>query len=205
MKDADLRSRLEELYLPPTDQFVLVDVPELRFIMIDGYGAEDRSDLDHAVKWLFATIDPIKRIARERMGRSFVQPPLEALWWGDDVEDFIRQRRDRLHWRMMIVFEPDWLTREMFDDAVAQAGARLGDPPASLRLESYHEGLCAQIMYVGPPSDEGPTITGMHNEFLPAHNLTACGRHHEIYLTDPKRVAPEKMKTVLRQRVHKAE
>ena len=204
MKDADMKARLKELYLPPADEFVLVDVPDMRYIMIDGHGAADRAALDHAVKWLFTVLHPIKRTARERMGKDFVEPPLEGLWWADDIQDFIAGNKEKLNWRMMIVYEPDWLTREMFDDAVATAKARLGEVPGSLRLESYHEGLSAQTMYAGPPSSEGPTIARLHREFLPAHNLTANGHHHEIYLTDPNRVAPEKMKTVLRQPVRRA-
>jgi hypothetical protein len=153
------------------------------------------------VKWLFAATYPVKRIARERMGRNFVEPPLEGLWWADDAADFIHGNRDRLSWRMMIIFEPDWLTAGMLEDGVAAAESRLGEPPPSLRLESYAEGLSAQIMYVGPPSSEGPTIARLHDEFLPAHDLAANGCHHEIYLTDPNRVAPEKMRTVLRQPV----
>src|SRR5262249_22384666 len=89
MKDAAMKARLKELYLPPAKDFVLVEVPEMRFVMIDGQGAADRSGLDHAVKWLFAVIYPIKRIARQRMGKDFVQPPLEGLWWADDMQDFI--------------------------------------------------------------------------------------------------------------------
>lgn len=201
MKDADMKARLKELYLPPTKDFVLVDVPEMRFVMIDGCGAADRASLDHAVKWLFAVIYPIKRIAREQMGKHFVEPPLEGLWWADNTQDFICGNREDLNWRMMIVYEPDWLTAEMFDDAVATAKARLGEAPASLRLESHHEGLSAQIMYVGRPNAEGATIARLHREFLPAHNLIPNGYHHEIYLTDPNRVASPKMKTVLRQPV----
>jgi hypothetical protein len=201
MNDADMKARLEELYLPSAKDFVLVDIPEMRFVMVDGSGAADRSALDHAVKWLFAAIYPIRRIARERMGKHFVEPPLEGLWWADDMNDFIRGHRDKLNWRMMIVYEPDWLTTEMFDRAVATATTKLGEPPASLRLERYPEGLSAQIMHVGPPSAEVSTIARLHQEFLPAHSLTPNGHHHEIYLSDPDRVAPEKRKTVLRQPV----
>jgi hypothetical protein len=89
----------------------------------------------------------------------------------------------------------------MFDNGVATAAARLGEPPASLRLERYPEGLSVQIMHVGPPSAEGSTIARLHGEFLPAHNLIPNGHHHEIYLNDPNRVAPPKLKTVLRQPV----
>jgi hypothetical protein len=201
MKDADMKARLKELYLPLAKDFVLVDVPEMRFVMIDGQGAADRVALDHAVKWLFAAIYPIKRLARERMGKNFVEPPLEGLWWADDIQDFICGKRDKLHWRMMIVYEPDWLTPEMFDSAVATATTRLGAPPASLRLERYPEGLSVQIMHVGPPSAEASTIARLHREFLPAHNLIPNGHHHEIYLNDPNRAAPEKLKTVLRHPV----
>jgi hypothetical protein len=201
MKDADMKARLKELYLPPAEDFVLVEVPEMRFIMIDGQGAADRSVLNHATKWLFAVVHPIKRIARERMAQDFVDPPLEGLWWADDIQDFIHGNRDKLKWRMMIVYEPDWLTAAMFDEAVAAATARLGEPPASLRLEAYEEGLSAQIMYVGPNSLGGSTIARLHRDFMPAHHLKPNGYHHEIYLTDPTRVAPEKLKTVLRQPV----
>ncbi|MCC7290974.1 MAG: GyrI-like domain-containing protein [Phycisphaerales bacterium] len=210
MKEAQMQARLKELYLPPTEDFVLLEVPEMRYVMIDGHGAADRATLDHAVKWLFAVIHPIKSIARERMGENFVQPPLEGLWWADDVQDFIHGNRDRLHWRMMIVYEPDWLTAEMFEDALSATKARLGatkawpgDPPASLRLESYREGLSVQIMHVGPPVAETETLARLHAEFLPARNLVPNGHHHEIYLTDPNRVAPEKQRTVLRQPVRR--
>ena len=201
MKEAEMQARLKELYLPPSKEFVLVDVPEMRYIMIDGHGAADRTDLDHAVKWLFGTIFPLKRVARERMGKRFVEPPLEGLWWADDMNDFIRGKRENLNWRMMIVFEPDWFTKKMFNDALAEAKTRLGKPPASLRLESYREGRSVQIMHIGPPAEEASVIASMHREFLPKHNLCPNGHFHEIYLTDPNRVAPEKMKSVLRQPV----
>jgi hypothetical protein len=205
MTDAEMKARLKELYLPPASDFVLVNVPDMRFVMIDGRGAADRSALDHAVKWLFTAIHPIKRIARERMGKDFVEPPLEGLWWADDLEDFIHGNRARLNWRMMIVYEPDWLTAAMFEDGVAAAKTRMGEPPASLRLERYREDLSAQIMHVGPPSTETSTLIRLHREFLPAHNLVRNGHHHEIYLNDPNRVAPGKLKTVLRQPVRSSD
>ncbi len=204
MNDAEMKARLKELYLPPANDFVLVDVPEMRYVMIDGHGAADRTSLDHAVKWLFAVIYPIKQIARQRLGKDFVEPPLEGLWWADDVEDFIRGNRDKLSWRMMIVYEPDWLTAAMFDDALASTTARLGEPPVSLRLEPYREGLSVQIMHAGPPSAETATLARLHREYLPAHKLIPSGHHHEIYLTDPNRVAPERQKTVLRQPVRRS-
>jgi hypothetical protein len=199
----DDRRRLEELYLPPADEFVLVEVPDLQFVMIDGEGSPDGDAFARAMRWLFAVIHPIKRIARERMGKRFVEAPLEGLWWADDMNDLVAGNRDKLKWRLMIV-TADWVDREMFDRAVATASDRLGEPPSSLRLERFAEGTCVQIMHVGPNSEEPATLARLHHEFLPQRGLDPVGYHHEIYLTDPSRVAPEKLRTVLRQPVRHA-
>jgi len=200
MSALDDRRRLEELYLPPADDFVLVDVPDLQFAMVDGDGDPAGDAFTQASRWLFSAIYPIKRVAKERMGKRFVEPPLEALWWADDMNDFIVGNRDKLKWRLMIV-TADWVDQEMFDQAVATASQRLGEPPSDLRLERFAEGTSVQIMHVGPNSDEVATLVRLHHEFLPEHDLVPNGHHHEIYLTDPNRVAPEKLRTVLRQPV----
>jgi hypothetical protein len=200
MSISDDRRRLEELYLPATDEFVLVDVPDMQFVMIDGEGDHDSEGFAQGTRWLFAVIHPIKRLARQRMGKNFVEPPLEVLWWADDMADFVAGNRDKFKWRQMIV-TADWVDEEMFHGAVAKTRERLGEPPSSLRLERFAEGTSVQIMHVGPESAAIPTMARLHNEFLPEHNLVAIGYHHEIYLTDPSRTAPEKLKTVLRQPV----
>ena len=200
MSALDDRRRLTELYLPSADDFVLVDVPDLQFVMIDGQGDPAGATFARATRWLFAVIYPMKRVAKERMGTSFVEPPLEGLWWADDMNDFIAGNRDKLKWRLMIV-TADWVDEEMFDQAVVKATERLGEPPSGLRLERFAEGMSVQIMHVGPNSEEVATLVRLHDEFLPAHDLVPNGHHHEIYLTDPNRVAPEKLKTVLRQPV----
>jgi hypothetical protein len=200
MSALDDRRRLEELYLPSADDFALVDVPDLQFVMIDGEGDHDSEAFAQAMRWLLAVIHPIKRTAKERMGKRFVEAPLEVLWWADDMRDFIAGNRGKFKWRLMIV-TADWVDEEMFADAVAKAWQRLGQPPSSLRLERFAEGTSVQIMHIGPESAAVPTMARLHNEFLPEHNLIADGYHHEIYLTDPNRTAPEKLKTVLRQPV----
>jgi hypothetical protein len=199
MKQEDLKSRLTELYLPPTDRFVFVDVPKMPFVMIDGEG-DSPEHKRHAAKWLFTVVHPIKLIAKERMGKDFVEAPLEGLWWADDMADFVRGDRDKMRWRMMIVM-PDWATKAMFKQGVEAAKEKLGEVPDSLRLERYDEGRSAQFTHVGPPAEAAPRIARMHNEFLPEHGLVPNGYHHEIYLNDPSRVAPEKLKTVFRQPV----
>jgi hypothetical protein len=201
MEEELSKERLIELYLPPTDDFVEVDVPRMKYFMVDGEGSPDDEPFTEAVKWLFAAVYPIKRVAKKRMGRSFVEPPLEGLWWADDLADFVAGRRDRLKWRLMIP-APNWADEHMFAEAVAEAAKSRGAPPASLRLDSLEEGRSVQIMYVGPYQKEAATLARrLHEVFLPAHGLAPNGRHHEIYLSDPRRTTPEKQRTVLRQPV----
>jgi hypothetical protein len=193
--------KLRELYLPSTKDFGLVDVPELQFAMLDGAGDPDGERFHHAVRWLFSAIYPIKRIAKDRMGKDFVEPPLEGLWWADDMGDVLSGNRDDLKWRLMIV-TADWVTDAMFDEGVAAASERLGAAPGGLRLERFDEGRCVQIMHVGDYRTHAAAIARrLHDEFLPRHGLEADGHHHEIYLSDPSRVAPERMRTVVRQPV----
>jgi hypothetical protein len=200
------RKRLIELYLPPDNEFVMVDVPEMKFVMIDGEGSPENEAHAIALKWLFAAVYPIRRIARQRMGKNFVEPPLEGLWWTDDMADFVAGNKDKLKWRMMIP-GPDWADGEtVFQEAVKEAAQRLGEPPGTLRLDTYAEGKSVQIMHTGPYNEHAARaiLTRLHGEFLVSRNLAPNGPHHEIYLTDPERTAPENMKTVLRQPVRPA-
>jgi hypothetical protein len=194
------RERLKELYLPSTNSFVLVDVPEMQFVMIDGAGRADSAPFTQAVKWLFSVIQPLKRIAKERMGGDYVEPPLEGLWWADDIEDLVAGNKDQLKWRLMIVTS-DLFDQASFEQSVQQVSQKLGNVPSSLRLDRYDEGRSAQIMVVGPVSDVSSTTARLYHEFLPQHGLVPNGHHHQIYLNDPSRVAPEKLRTVLRQPV----
>lgn len=200
MEKTDFKKKLKELYLPSNKDFALVNVPEMQFVMIDGEGSPDGEGYTQAVQWLFSVIYPIKFIAKKKIGKDFVAPPLEGLWWADDMDDFVSGNKDNWKWRAMIV-TPDWVNQEMFEKAVTKAEKKLGEVPGSLRLENYNEGKSVQIMHIGAYSDEAPTLARLHKEFLPENNLMPNGHHHEIYLNDPRRVAPEKLKTVLRQPV----
>ncbi len=198
------REQLKELYLPPTDDFVFLDVPKMKLFMVDGEGSPDDKPFQEAVRWLWAAVHPIRRVAKERMGKNFVEPPLEGLWWADDMADFVAGRKDKLKWRMMVP-TADWVHEDMLAEAVAEAAKKLGEAPTSLRLHHLDEGRSVQIMHVGPYEKEAATLARrLHEEFLPAHELVPNGCHHEIYLTDPRRTAPEKMKTVLRLPVRTA-
>lgn len=144
--------------------------------------------------------------------RDYVVGPLEGLWWADDMAVFNRGDKDSWKWRMMIR-QPSWQSDDDVEAVRAAAiakGLKAGNGPADIAgLEKVAatrlaEGLSVQVLHVGPYSDEGPVIARMHNEFLPADNLDFNGHHHEIYLSDVRKVAPEKLKTILRQPVRRA-
>ena len=204
MEKTDFRKTLKHLYQPSTKDFTTVEVPVMQFAKIDGAGNPNTSaEYAHAVQWLYSVSYPLKFMSKKELGKDYTVPPLEGLWWAEDMASFVSGDKDKWLWTMMIM-QPDWITAEMFAAAVDKARAKLGDPPASLRLEFFDEGLSVQIMYIGAYADEGPTIARLHNEFMPAHGLTENGHHHEIYLGDPRKTPPEKLKTVIRQPVRPA-
>ena len=200
MNVEEFHSRLQELYLPPTKQFTLVDVPEIRFAVIDGKGNPESNAGAEAVKWLYSMVHVIKPFVKKRMGKNFVEPPLECLCWADKKKDFIEGKKDNWKWRVMIVFV-DWITQEQFEEAVATVASKRGPAPKTLRLENLHEGKSVQIMHVGDYNEIGGVCEKLYAEYLPANNLKPNGYYHEIYLNDLTRTAPKKRKIVIRQPV----
>ena len=200
----DFRKSLKQLYQPPVAEFVAVEVPTMQFVKVDGVGDPNTSkDYKTAVEWLYSVSYAMKFAAKATLGKDYVVPPLEGLWWSDDPSTFVKRQKDRWRWTMMIM-TPDFVDRPMFETAVAKAGRKLGATPASLRLEAYDEGPSLQTMHVGSYDDEGPVLARLHEEVMPARSLTFNGPHHEIYLGDPRRTKPEALKTVLRQPVRPA-
>ena len=199
MTKIDFKKTMKEFYNPPK-KFGTVDLPEMQFIMVDGHGDPNTAqEYTEAVEALYAVAYKMKFISKKTLEKDYVVPPLEGLWWAEDMNTFITRDKSAWDWTMMIMV-PDWITVEIFDDAIEQV--RKKKALASLdkvRLEKYHEGLSVQIMHVGSYDDEGPILAKMHNEFIPENGYVENGKHHEIYLSDPRRVAPEKLKTVLRQ------
>ncbi|MFZ1773763.1 MAG: GyrI-like domain-containing protein, partial [Rhizobiaceae bacterium] len=173
------------------------------YLMIDGHGDPNTAPAYmSAVEWLYSVSYPVKFMSKKDLGRDYAVMPLEGLWWADDMNAFITRDKSAWSWTMMIL-QPDWITKVMIDAAIEKASAKLGAPPPSLRLETLDEGLCVQIMHIGPYDAEGPVLARLHGEFLPQNGLTETGHHHEIYLSDPRKSAPEKLKTVLRQPVRR--
>ena len=203
MTKTDFKKTLKHLYIPPR-RFVTVDVPEMQFLMVDGHGDPNTTqDYKDAVEALYAVAYKTKFRSKKDLGKDYTVPPLEGLWWAEDMETFITRDKSQWDWTMMIM-TPDWISAEIFADAVEQV-RKAKDPTAldKVRLERYHEGLSVQTMHSGSYDDEGPVLSQMHSDFIPNNGYVENGKHHEIYLSDPRRVAPEKLKTVLRQPIKK--
>ncbi|MBJ3786885.1 GyrI-like domain-containing protein [Devosia sediminis] len=202
MTKIDIRTALKPIY-SATARWSEIEVPPLRYVMVDGSGDPNSAPAyKAAVEWLYSTSYALK-FAAKALGQDYVVPPLEGLWWADDPADFIARRKERWHWTMMIL-APDVITPDMFDAARTKAEGKLGDAPATLRLAALSEGQCLQMLHIGPYDDEGPALAQLHDVEMPARGLTFNGHHHEIYLGDPRRSAPEKLKTILRQPVRRA-
>lgn len=202
MEKIDFRKTLKPLYSPPAGEFVSVDVPRMQFVKVDGAGDPNVSTAyKTAVEWLYSTSYAMKFATRAASGKDYTVPPLEGLWWADDPAFFTsRRNKDEWKWTMMIMV-PDFVERPILEQAVAKAAKKLGEAPPSLRFEPYVEGLCLQTLHVGSYEDEAPVLARLHGDVMAAGGYTFNGPHHEIYLSDPRRVAPEKLRTVLRQPV----
>jgi hypothetical protein len=196
----DLKKSRKELFSAPLNRFVRVDLPPISYLMVDGHGDPNSTPTyKRAVESLYATAYTIK-FRTKADGRDFVVAPLEGLWSARDPESFAARRKDEWDWTMMIMM-PDFVDNDSFRRGRSRAAEKLDALPESLRLETLEEGLCLQALHVGSYDDEGPLLAKLHGEIMPAEGYDFAGRHHEIYLGDPRRSPPEKLKTLLRQPV----
>ena len=199
----DLRKRFKYLYQPSSKKFSIVDVPPMNFLMIDGTGNPNTSqDYKDALEALYGLSYTLKfGVKLGKYGKKKYDYPvmaLEGLWWMDDMREFGPTRKDDWKWTAMMM-QPDIITLDLVELARADLIEKKNPIAApKIRFEVYHEGLSAQIMYLGPFADEGPTIQRLH-AFIAASGHQRRGKHHEIYLSDLRRTAPEKLKTVIRQ------
>lgn len=199
---SDLKKEIPA-YQASKGRFDIVTVPTMRYLMIDGHGDPNTSV---AYADVLATLYPVayklKFWSKRELDRDYVVMPLEALWWSNDMDAFtIARDKSRWDWTAMIM-TPDWISHDAFDTVIKEVAAS-GDTPAldALRFQALDEGLCVQTLHVGAYDDEGPVLAAMHDEFIPASELRMTGKHHEIYLSDPRRAAPDKLRTILRQPV----
>lgn len=200
----DFKKELSELYNPKKKVFSQVKVPKMKFFMIDGKGDPNTSkEYAHAIQVLYSVSYTLKFMCKNELDKDYGVPPLESLWWAKNMKDFQSGKKENWQWTAMIML-PDWIPASMVKSAIASARERKTDLDFSkLRVEPFAEGLSVQIMYVGPYKDEGPVITQMHEQYLPENKLIPNGKHHEIYLGDPRKSEPSKLKTIIRQPVKK--
>lgn len=192
-----------DAYRARKGRFDLVEVPALGYLMIDGHGDPNSApEFTTAVEALYPLAYTLKFASKQGLDRDYAVMPLEGLWWADDHASFTTSRdKSRWHWTLMIM-QPEWIDEAMFADAVAKASAK--NPSArvgEVRLETLHEGLCAQTLHVGSYDDEAPVVAKMHEEFIPEQGMRLRGTHHEIYFSDPRKGDPAGRRTLLRQPV----
>ena len=200
MDKLDLKKVNRHLYAPSAQQAAVVDVPPASFLMIDGKGDPNTARAyAEAVQALYALAYALKfKIKKRRDGIDYAVMPLEGLWWVEDMRLFSVQDKGAWLWTMMIL-QPEFITAELYAETAGEV-QRKKDVPAldRVRLEVYHEGESAQILHLGSYADEAPTIARLH-DFIHQNGWSRSGKHHEIYLNDPRKAAPEKLRTVIRQ------
>lgn len=203
MEKIDFKKKFKDLYAPSArDGLHLVTVPPMRFLMIDGSGDPNTAPVYRdATETLYSVAYAIKFASKKQLDRDYAVPPLEGLWWARDMGAFVKRQKHGWQWTMMLMV-PDWIGPAMIEDAIAGVRKKKS-PPAidKLRVEVFEEGRAVQLLYTGSYDDEGPVLAEMHDVFIPAQGLKMVGKHHEIYLSDPRKVAPEKLRTILRQPV----
>lgn len=209
MIKTDFKKQDKALYTGKVGRFDVIEVPEQSFLMIDGAGNPGTAPAyGRAVAALYGLSYGLKFHGKPQ-GVDHVVPPLEGLWWADDMDSFITREKDKWLWTMMIR-QPDWVTAKdlakVLENVVAKTAKKrdAATDEASLRkvrLEGFCEGQVVQVLHVGSYDQEGPVLADMHNRFIPENGFEMRGLHHEIYLDDPRKLAPEKLKTILRQPV----
>lgn len=198
MEKIDLKKEFKELYRPSARQVSEVNVPRFDFLMIDGEGDPNTSPAyKEAVEALFSLSYAIKFAIRKDRNIDYVVMPLEGLWWADDMSTFLSGEKANWKWTLMIM-QPSFVPRKVVEATLRDLQGKRELPGlAKLRFEKFDEGRSAQILHIGPFSEEGPTIERVHDYI--ASRSALRGKHHEIYLSDIRRAAPENWKTVIRQ------
>ena len=200
MDKLDFKKRDRAFYTGKPGQWQALTLPEMAFLAIEGQGDPNGPAYAEALSVLYPLVYGIK-FAHKAAGADFTVPPLEALWWADDPAAFTADDRAAWRWRAMLRV-PDTVTAQALDEvrATVRAKGKTG-PLDSVTLTHLAEGDCLQTLHLGPYSAEAPVLARLHDEIMPAEGLDFAGPHHEIYLSDPRKTHPEKLRTILRQPV----
>ncbi len=199
MKRIDFKKELKHLYHPPSKEIGMVEVPQMKFLMVDGQGDPNAvQQYQDSIEALFAVSYALKFMIKKKNAIDYGVMPLEGLWWTDDMAKFSMGNKDIWKWTSMIM-QPEFISEDLCREAREQVRKKkeLSALP-KVKFENLTEGLSVQIMHIGPYSAEKPTVDKLHF-FIKENGYTFNGKHHEIYLGDPRKSSPEKMKTVIRQ------
>ncbi len=200
MVKIDYKKEFKHLYKPSAKKIELIDVPEMNFLMIDGKGDPNTSkEFSEAVETLFSVSYTLKFMIKKGNEQiDYGVLPLEGLWWTDDMAKFSPEAKDDWKWTVMIM-QPEFVTNELIKEAIEKVKLKKDfSSITKLRFESFKEGKAAQTLHIGPFKEEGPTIEKVHN-FIKENGHSLRGKHHEVYLSDIRRAAPDKWKTIIRQ------
>ncbi|WP_346356110.1 GyrI-like domain-containing protein [Azotosporobacter soli] len=199
MEKIDLKKERKELYSASAKKCAMVDVPEMNFLMIDGQGNPNTSPkFQAAVEALFSVSYTLKFTIKKTQEIDYGVMPLEGLWWSGNPDDFASANKDDWKWTLMIM-QPHYVTAELVQQAIEKVvEEKKIETVRKLRYEAFCEGSAAQILHIGPFSEEGPTVVKLH-QFISENGYELRGKHHEIYLSDTRRAEPSKWKTVIRQ------
>jgi hypothetical protein len=204
MDKIDCKKEFKDLYRPSSKKVATVDVPDFNFVLVDGMGDPNTSrDYKDAVEALFTVSYTLKfTVKKGKPPVDYGVLPLEGLWWADDMNSFVTGNKNLWKWTAMVM-QPKFVNAALFKEAIEQVKKKK-NPPAlpKLRFECFHEGLSAQILHIGPYSAEKTTVDKIHS-FIKENGYEFNGKHHEIYLTNPGKTAPEKLKTIVRQPIKK--
>lgn len=199
----DVKKSLDS-YRARRGEYRFLDVPPLSYLMVDGHGDPNTSAAyADALAAVYPVAYTLKFASKQELSRDYVVPPLEALWWAEDMTSFTSARdKSRWSWTVMILV-PEWLRSAQVAGAIEAVRAKRASPVALdlVRLETLEEGRCVQTLHVGPYDDEAPVLAELHDVVVPEAGLRMTGKHHEIYLSDPRRVEPARLRTILRQPV----
>ena len=186
-----------------TTKFNLVSFPKYKYLMVDGKGDPNKSsEYVKAIELLYSIAYTLKFTRKNSGNGDFVVPPLEGLWWANDYKSFTKGDKSKWLWTMMIMV-PDDVSQTEFKQCIKSIKEKKGIDTELIRLDYLNEGNCVQYLHIGPYSEEGPRIKEMHEVFMPKNGLAPTGKHHEIYLGDPRKSDPEKLKTIIRQPARK--
>ncbi len=199
MEKIDYKKELKHLYRSSAKKVEVVEVPKMNFLMIDGDGGPNHPTFQNAIEVLFPLSYTLKfMIKKSDIGIDYGVLPLEGLWWADDMSSFIKDKKDDWKWTLMIM-QPELVKKEMVVKAIEEVRKKKNPVALPLvRFESFSEREVAQIMHIGPFSEEGPTVEKVHT-FIENSSKQLSGKHHEIYLSDIRRTAPARLKTIIRQ------